>query len=81
VLTNVIQKHIKAILNEFSEVESEDSPTARDVKYHIGANYTWLTPSEKKVSLSVVANPVLQYCILFQFCSIVLDQFITPSIF
>ena len=57
---NVIQKPFKAILNEFSGVESDDSPTG-DVKYHLGANYTWPTPSRKKVSLSLVANPSLNY--------------------
>ena len=57
---NVIQKPIKVILNEFSEVESNDSPTG-DVKYHLGANYTWPIPSGKKVSLSLVANPSLDY--------------------
>src|SRR6202050_4687113 len=56
VLANVIRKPIEAILNEFSGVESDDSP-AGDVKYHLGANYTRPTPSGKKVSLSLVANP------------------------
>ncbi|KAJ7855883.1 2-oxoglutarate dehydrogenase complex E1 component mitochondrial precursor [Mycena olivaceomarginata] len=46
VLGNVIRKPIEAILNEFS-----------DVKYHLGANYVRPTPSGKKVSLSLVANP------------------------
>jgi 2-oxoglutarate dehydrogenase complex dehydrogenase (E1) component-like enzyme len=32
-----------------------------DVKYHLGANYTWPTPSRKKVSLSLVPNPSLNY--------------------
>jgi len=61
VLTNVIQKPIKAILNEFSGVESENLPAVGDVKYHLGANYTWPIPSGKKVSLSLVANPSLDY--------------------
>ena len=83
-LTNVIQKHIKAILNEFSGVVSEDSPTARDVKYHLGANYTWPTPSRKKVSLSLVANPSLDYQqisspMLHAFCSNFVPQFWTDS--
>jgi 2-oxoglutarate dehydrogenase E1 component len=56
VLANVIRKPIEAILNEFSGVESDDSP-AGDVKYHLNANYTHPTPSGKKVSLSLVANP------------------------
>jgi 2-oxoglutarate dehydrogenase E1 component len=60
VFANVIQKPFKAILNEFSGVESDDSPTG-DVKYHLGANYTWPTLSRKKVSLSFVVNPSLNY--------------------
>ncbi|KAF8895173.1 putative KGD1-alpha-ketoglutarate dehydrogenase [Infundibulicybe gibba] len=55
VLGNVIRKPIEAILNEFSG-EADDSP-AGDVKYHLGANYVRPTPSGKKVSLSLVANP------------------------
>ncbi|KAH0832204.1 thiamine diphosphate-binding protein [Lanmaoa asiatica] len=50
-------KHpIEAILNEFSGANADDSP-AGDVKYHLGANYVRPTPSGKKVSLSLVANP------------------------
>ncbi|EIW81255.1 2-oxoglutarate dehydrogenase E1 component [Coniophora puteana RWD-64-598 SS2] len=56
VLANVIRKPIEAILNEFSGSELDDSP-AGDVKYHLGANYVRPTPSGKKVSLSLVANP------------------------
>ncbi|KAG5637329.1 hypothetical protein H0H81_004975 [Sphagnurus paluster] len=56
VLGNVIRKPIEAILNEFSGEEADDSP-AGDVKYHLGANYVRPTPSGKKVSLSLVANP------------------------
>jgi 2-oxoglutarate dehydrogenase E1 component len=56
VLANVIRKPVEAILNEFSGSQSDDSP-AGDVKYHLGANYVRPTPSGKKVSLSLVANP------------------------
>lgn len=56
VLANVIRKPIEAILNEFSGAHADDSP-AGDVKYHLGANYVRPTPSGKKVSLSLVANP------------------------
>ncbi|KAJ6620796.1 thiamine diphosphate-binding protein [Mycena sp. CBHHK59/15] len=56
VLGNVIRKPIEAILNEFSGAQLDDSP-AGDVKYHLGANYVRPTPSGKKVSLSLVANP------------------------
>ncbi|KAH9971959.1 2-oxoglutarate dehydrogenase complex E1 component mitochondrial precursor [Lactifluus volemus] len=57
VLANVIRKPIEAILNEFSGVTDSDIFTAGDVKYHLGANYVRPTPSGKKVSLSLVANP------------------------
>ncbi|KAI0035818.1 2-oxoglutarate dehydrogenase complex E1 component mitochondrial precursor [Vararia minispora EC-137] len=56
VLANVIRKPIEAILNEFSGASSDDE-VAGDVKYHLGANYVRPTPSGKKVSLSLVANP------------------------
>ncbi|KAF8630913.1 hypothetical protein AX17_005271 [Amanita inopinata Kibby_2008] len=56
VLGNVIRKPVEAILNEFSGDLDLDSP-AGDVKYHLGANYVRPTPSGKKVSLSLVANP------------------------
>ncbi|KAH9080684.1 2-oxoglutarate dehydrogenase complex E1 component mitochondrial precursor [Lactarius deliciosus] len=57
VLANVIRKPIEAILNEFSGVVASDAFQAGDVKYHLGANYVRPTPSGKKVSLSLVANP------------------------
>jgi 2-oxoglutarate dehydrogenase E1 component len=57
VLGNVIRKPIEAILNEFAgNADAEDS-AGGDVKYHLGANYVRPTPSGKKVSLSLVANP------------------------
>lgn len=56
VLANVIRKPIEAILNEFSGgLDGEDA--GGDVKYHLGANYVRPTPSGKRVSLSLVANP------------------------
>ncbi|KAH6907715.1 oxoglutarate dehydrogenase [Coprinopsis sp. MPI-PUGE-AT-0042] len=55
VLANVVRKPIEAILNEFKG--DEDDNPAGDVKYHLGANYVRPTPSGKKVSLSLVANP------------------------
>ncbi|KAH9041279.1 hypothetical protein EDB85DRAFT_1469074 [Lactarius pseudohatsudake] len=57
VLANVIRKPIEAILNEFSGVVDSDAFQPGDVKYHLGANYVRPTPSGKKVSLSLVANP------------------------
>ncbi|KAI0632335.1 2-oxoglutarate dehydrogenase E1 component [Trametes polyzona] len=57
VLANVIRKPIEAILNEFSGTAEDDDFPAGDVKYHLGANYVRPTPSGKKVSLSLVANP------------------------
>jgi 2-oxoglutarate dehydrogenase E1 component len=56
VLANVVRKPIEAILNEFMG-DSDDNWPAGDVKYHLGANYVRPTPSGKKVSLSLVANP------------------------
>lgn len=56
VLANVIRKRTEAILNEFSGgLDGEES--GGDVKYHLGANYVRPTPSGKRVSLSLVANP------------------------
>jgi 2-oxoglutarate dehydrogenase E1 component len=57
VLANVIRKPIEAILNEFSGAAAADDFMPGDVKYHLGANYVRPTPSGKKVSLSLVANP------------------------
>jgi 2-oxoglutarate dehydrogenase E1 component len=57
VLANVIRKPLDAILNEFSGATDSDNFPAGDVKYHLGANYVRPTPSGKKVSLSLVANP------------------------
>src|ERR1700728_1817289 len=57
VFTNVIQKPFKAILNEFSGVESNDSPTG-DVKYNLGANYTWPTPLRKKSITLTCCQPI-----------------------
>jgi 2-oxoglutarate dehydrogenase E1 component len=57
VLANVIRKPLEAILNEFSGTAESDDWPAGDVKYHLGANYVRPTPSGKKVSLSLVANP------------------------
>ena len=56
VLANVIRKPIEGILNEFKGgLDGEDA--GGDVKYHLGANYVRPTPSGKRVSLSLVANP------------------------
>ncbi|KZO96913.1 2-oxoglutarate dehydrogenase complex E1 component mitochondrial precursor [Calocera viscosa TUFC12733] len=57
VLANVIRKPIEAILHEFSGDVDVDDSAGGDVKYHLGANYVRPTPSGKKVSLSLVANP------------------------
>lgn len=57
VLANVIRKPIEAILNEFKGAQDDDDSGGGDVKYHLGANYVRPTPSGKKVSLSLVANP------------------------
>ncbi|SCZ88064.1 BZ3500_MvSof-1268-A1-R1_Chr10-2g02825 [Microbotryum saponariae] len=57
VLANVIRKPTEAILAEFAPSLDPTQEAAADVKYHLGANYVRPTPSGKKVSLSLVANP------------------------
>ncbi|KAK4701567.1 hypothetical protein P7C70_g4663, partial [Phenoliferia sp. Uapishka_3] len=57
VLANVIRKPTEAILAEFSPSQDPNEEAAADVKYHLGANYVRPTPSGKRVSLSLVANP------------------------
>jgi len=57
VLANVIRKPTEAILAEFSPSDDPNEEAAADVKYHLGANYVRPTPSGKRVSLSLVANP------------------------
>ncbi|KEI39477.1 uncharacterized protein L969DRAFT_62172 [Mixia osmundae IAM 14324] len=57
VLANVIRKPIEAILNEFKGAGDPNEEGSGDVKYHLGANYVRPTPSGKRVSLSLVANP------------------------
>jgi 2-oxoglutarate dehydrogenase E1 component len=57
VLANVIRKPTEAILAEFAPSIDPNEEAASDVKYHLGANYVRPTPSGKRVSLSLVANP------------------------
>ncbi|KAK4049847.1 2-oxoglutarate dehydrogenase E1 component [Microbotryomycetes sp. JL201] len=57
VLANVIRKPTEAILAEFKPSDNPNEEAAADVKYHLGANYVRPTPSGKRVSLSLVANP------------------------
>ncbi|GAA6014410.1 hypothetical protein JCM10207_005451 [Rhodosporidiobolus poonsookiae] len=57
VLANVIRKPTEAILAEFAPSQDPNEEAAADVKYHLGANYVRPTPSGKRVSLSLVANP------------------------
>ncbi|BGP18283.1 hypothetical protein JCM10213_008455 [Rhodosporidiobolus nylandii] len=57
VLANVVRKPTEAILAEFSPSSDPNEEAAADVKYHLGANYVRPTPSGKRVSLSLVANP------------------------
>lgn len=57
VLANVVRKPIEAILNEFIGTDDAEDSASGDVKYHLGANYVRPTPSGKRVSLSLVANP------------------------
>ena len=62
VLANVVRKPLKVIFNEFNggvvtaELGDEYSPSG-DVKYHLGTSYDRPTRSQKRVHLSLVANP------------------------
>ena len=55
VFANVIEKPFKAIINEFSGVESDDSPTG-DVKYHFGAYLPGPHDPEKKYHSHLLAT-------------------------
>ncbi|KAG5513327.1 hypothetical protein PMAC_001390 [Pneumocystis sp. 'macacae'] len=57
VLSNVVGKPNESIFSEFSGFLDVDSEGSGDVKYHLGMNYERLTPSGKRVNLSLVANP------------------------
>ncbi|OZJ01529.1 hypothetical protein BZG36_05487, partial [Bifiguratus adelaidae] len=57
VLCNVIRKPAEAIFCEFSGTIEPQGEGSGDVKYHLGMNYVRPTPSGKRVSLSLVANP------------------------
>src|SRR5271170_4289647 len=58
VLSNVIRKPNESIFSEFAGTqEGGEYEGSGDVKYHLGMNYERPTPSGKRVSLSLVANP------------------------
>ena len=58
VLSNVIRKPNESIFGEFAGTsESNAYEGSGDVKYHLGMNFERPTPSGKRVSLSLVANP------------------------
>ncbi|EPY54231.1 2-oxoglutarate dehydrogenase [Schizosaccharomyces cryophilus OY26] len=57
VLHNVVRKPAQAIFSEFRGTQDPEDEGSGDVKYHLGMNYQRPTPSGKRVSLSLVANP------------------------
>jgi 2-oxoglutarate dehydrogenase E1 component len=58
VLSNVIRKPNESIFSEFAGTPANNEyEGSGDVKYHLGMNYERPTPSGKRVSLSLVANP------------------------
>jgi 2-oxoglutarate dehydrogenase E1 component len=58
VLSNVIRKPNESIFSEFAGSQANNEyEGSGDVKYHLGMNYERPTPSGKRVSLSLVANP------------------------
>ena len=58
VLSNVIRKPNESIFSEFAGTQAgNEYEGSGDVKYHLGMNYERPTPSGKRVSLSLVANP------------------------
>ncbi|CAA20299.1 2-oxoglutarate dehydrogenase, mitochondrial [Schizosaccharomyces pombe] len=56
-LHNIVRKPAQAIFSEFRGTQDPDDEGSGDVKYHLGMNYQRPTPSGKRVSLSLVANP------------------------
>lgn len=57
VLANVVRKPMESIFSEFNGVHDTEIQGSGDVKYHLGMNYLRPTPNNKKVNLSLVANP------------------------
>ncbi|BFZ61136.1 2-oxoglutarate dehydrogenase E1 component [Saitoella coloradoensis] len=57
VLSNVVRKPNESIFSEFAGTQEPSDEGSGDVKYHLGMNYERPTPSGKRVSLSLVANP------------------------
>lgn len=57
VLSNVARKPNELIFSEFSPDSRSRHDIAGDVKYHLGMNYERVTPSGKKVHVSILPNP------------------------
>jgi 2-oxoglutarate dehydrogenase E1 component len=57
VLANIMRKKYSDIFSEFAGKEYEDEGLLGDVKYHLGYNCERTTTTEKKVKLTLVANP------------------------
>jgi 2-oxoglutarate dehydrogenase E1 component len=57
VLANIMGKSPREIFREFEDDDPEHKIGSGDVKYHLGYSSDWLTPSGKKVHLSLSFNP------------------------
>ncbi len=57
VLTNIMQKPYEQVFNEFEENVQLESYSDGDVKYHMGYSSQVATPSGKRISLKLMANP------------------------
>ncbi|HUG93715.1 MAG TPA: 2-oxoglutarate dehydrogenase E1 component [Planctomycetaceae bacterium] len=57
VLANLMGKHPRQIFREFEDLDPELHIGRGDVKYHLGHSHDWLTPSGRKVHLSLCFNP------------------------
>ncbi len=57
VLTNILQKPYEQVFNEFEENVEQEEYSDGDVKYHMGYTSQVLTPTGKRVSMKLMANP------------------------
>ncbi len=57
VLTNILQKPYEHVFNEFEENVEQEEYRDGDVKYHMGYTSQVSTPTGKRVSMKLMANP------------------------
>jgi 2-oxoglutarate dehydrogenase E1 component len=57
VLTNILNKPLESILSEFEDDTTLSFSGNDDVKYHMGYTGEFLTRTQKKITVSVAANP------------------------